>query len=207
MKQYPSIPKQHRNGAHVYYVFDKLDGSNIRAEWSPKSGLYKFGTRTRLLGTDQGIISTAKDMILAHQDKIHASLKKMQAESATLFFEFYGANSFAGTHVDDEHHEIAFLDLHIYKKGILAPKEYLAFAEEAGLTTPKVLHVGFVNPHLANEVVEGTLAGMTFEGVVCKGPFVRKLGHPDWYKIKNKHWLEKLKTHCGNNEKLFEQLA
>jgi len=45
MKSYPSIPGKHTNGIPLT-VFDKLDGSNIRAEWSKKRGFYKFGTRT-----------------------------------------------------------------------------------------------------------------------------------------------------------------
>ena len=51
MKQYPSI--SHDIRSVQAYAFDKLDGSNIRAEWHPKKGFWKFGSRTRLLGTDQ----------------------------------------------------------------------------------------------------------------------------------------------------------
>lgn len=55
MKQYPSI-----NGQISYefpvYVWDKLDGSNIRAEWSKKNGFYKFGTRERLLDSTDKVL-------------------------------------------------------------------------------------------------------------------------------------------------------
>ena len=46
MKQYPSIPglkELEKLKGRKIYVFDKIDGSNIRAEWNPKKGFYKFG--------------------------------------------------------------------------------------------------------------------------------------------------------------------
>ena len=43
MKQYPTIPKTIQSIDII--AFDKLDGSNIRAEWNPKKGFYKFGSR------------------------------------------------------------------------------------------------------------------------------------------------------------------
>ena len=64
MKSYPTIPRQNRR-LNYAYVFDKLDGSNIRAEWNPKKGFYKFGSRTRLLGTDQEFIAEAQELILS----------------------------------------------------------------------------------------------------------------------------------------------
>ncbi len=62
MKTYPSIDGK-IVGKDVY-AFDKLDGSNIRAEWTRKTKSFvKFGSRKRLLGEDQGKIAVAKDMI------------------------------------------------------------------------------------------------------------------------------------------------
>lgn len=48
MKYYPSITKEIRHDIYIY-AFDKLDGSNIRAEWNSKRGFYKFGTRNQLM--------------------------------------------------------------------------------------------------------------------------------------------------------------
>jgi hypothetical protein len=48
MKQYPSIPKEIRHDLYCY-LFSKLDGSNIRAEWNSKKGFYKFGTKHQLI--------------------------------------------------------------------------------------------------------------------------------------------------------------
>jgi hypothetical protein len=43
MKTYPSISRD--IVGQPIYAFDKLDGSNIRAEWSKKNGFHKFGSR------------------------------------------------------------------------------------------------------------------------------------------------------------------
>jgi hypothetical protein len=47
VKEYPSIQTGcvQRFRAHI---FDKLDGSNLRFEWTKKRGWFKHGTRTRL---------------------------------------------------------------------------------------------------------------------------------------------------------------
>ena len=43
MKGYPSIPREVQHSLNVY-AFDKLDGSQIRAEWTQKNGFFKFGS-------------------------------------------------------------------------------------------------------------------------------------------------------------------
>jgi hypothetical protein len=49
----PSIPREFSE--FEAYVFDKLDGSNLRFEWKRKGGWYKYGTRHRLFdATDPG---------------------------------------------------------------------------------------------------------------------------------------------------------
>jgi hypothetical protein len=47
----------------MFYVFDKLDGSNIRSEWNRKRGFDKYGTRARLLGVDDEIFGEAIPLI------------------------------------------------------------------------------------------------------------------------------------------------
>lgn len=62
MKEYLSIPREIRFGIPAY-VFDKLDGSNIRAEWNKKKGFHKFGSKNRLIGTDQLFLPEAIPII------------------------------------------------------------------------------------------------------------------------------------------------
>ena len=45
MKQYETIPYYGDYLGPDIIAFDKIDGSNLRFEWSRKRGFYKFGTR------------------------------------------------------------------------------------------------------------------------------------------------------------------
>lgn len=47
---------------------------------------------------------------------------------------------------------------------------------------------------------------MTFEGVICKGPY-KSPGLPWMFKIKSNAWYDKLKNKCSNDQKLFEKLV
>jgi hypothetical protein len=60
MKEYPSIPSAAdllaRSNDYLgrpFVAFDKLDGSNIRAEWDRKKGWHRFGSRRRLLDASE----------------------------------------------------------------------------------------------------------------------------------------------------------
>ena len=210
MIAYPSI--QRGLGAarpwnkHGYiYAFDKLDGSHIRAEWSKKRGFYKFGTRKRLMDETDPHFGKAKWLII---DKYAADLgeifTKDRQERAVAFFEFYGPNSFAGLHKEDDEHTVTLIDV-AYNTGILEPKEFLK--KFGHLDVPAVLWIGKANSELVNLVETGQLEGMTFEGVVCKGkhlPTTVAVGKvPLMFKIKNKAWIDKLKEQYSER---FEEL-
>lgn len=205
MKEYPSIPKDIRNDISVY-VFDKIDGSNIRAEWNKKKGFYKFGSRHQLLGEDDKVLGKSISLIRnKYEEELSKIFRDDRLEQTICFFEFYGPNSFAGYHDPNDNHTVTLIDISIYRKGFLNPED---FCDRFGyLDIPKVLHRGKVNRELIECVENGTLEGMSFEGVVCKGKNDKKTSFPVMFKIKNKAWLQKLKTYCHNDEKLFERLA
>ena len=204
MKSYPSIP-----GKIVdtdIYAFDKLDGSNIRAEWTRKSGSFvKFGSRNRLLGEDQGKIASASqqisDVFLNDLNKI---LKDQRYERALVFFEYYGPNSFAGFHPDPVNEmKATLIDVAPYKKGILPPKEFVQWFGH--LDTPDLLYRGKPNQDFVRSVRRSELEGMTYEGVVCKAQ--HKIGRPHtMFKIKSVEWLLRLKEYCDGNEHLYNML-
>lgn len=184
------------------YVFDKIDGSNIRAEWSKKRGFYKFGSRHRLLGEDQGIIWNAKQLIL---DQFGVELdhifRNQRYDSAVAFFEFYGQFSFAGSHNELDKHDVTLIDVAPYKKGILLPKDFLKLFPN--LNTPALLFTGRITSALIDQIKDGTLEGMTREGVVCKG--VHK-GKVSMYKVKSRKWLSELRDYCGDDVQLYKRL-
>lgn len=201
MKQYPTMSGKILRDINIY-AFDKLDGSNIRAEWSKKRGFYKFGSRKRLLGSDQEAIVDSQDIIITKYEKdLTIIFEKEGWDRVICFFEFYGDNSFAGQH-ENERHDVMLLDVNPYKKGIMMPHDFIRTF--SWVHTPKLLYYGKANRDFESTVRQGLLQGMTFEGVVCKGPLDKKKKMVTMFKIKSRAWLDKLRDYCGDNEKLFE---
>lgn len=203
MKQYPEI--QHKAvGGQAVYAFDKLDGSNIRAEWTRKNGFWKFGSRTRLLDRAEKPLGEAIDLFMARSgDELASRFKAERWQEATAFFEFWGMNSFAGVHQEEDHF-VSLIDVSAYKKGLLLARDYLKLTE--GLERAKLLYHGNANEPFIQEVREGKLEGMTFEGVVCKGPYVTP-GMPLMFKVKSQAWFDKLRGLCGDDEEKFRRLS
>lgn len=204
MKQYPSITKEIRQDIYIY-AFDKLDGSNMRAEWNNKRGFYKFGTRTQLI--DEKTLPYGRAISLI-KDKYESDLgmvfKENKWKDAICFFEYWGPSSFAGTHNFEETMDVHLIDVNPYKQGILSPTQYLKCFKH--LDIAKVLYEGHVDSTLFDKVKQSSLKGMTFEGVVCKGASDNNSSMPIMFKIKSQAWLDKLKDYCKDDESLFHKL-
>lgn len=206
MKSYPSISTD-VDFSVSYHMFDKLDGSNIRAEWSPKRGFYKFGSRTQLLTPDQKPLWPVVERIMSLDNALGSALLKIKAERAVCFFEWHGPSSFAGRHIDSpDDMDIALLDVSVYKKGLLLPGAVLALAKEAGVKTPKLLHVGKIDQGFLDDIRQGRLSGVSFEGVIGKGPFDQTQGGPVMFKHKSQAWYDRLKEFCAGDTQMFERL-
>ena len=202
MKEYPPIQREIVNCP--IYAFDKKDGSNIRSEWNRKQGLYKFGSRNRLLGEDQPFLTEAPDIIRNKYEKDLSDIfRKERFERVICFFEFWGPNSFAGTHIQ-EPHDVTLFDVNPHKKGILDPAAYLKLFGHLDIC--KLLYRGNCNSEFVELVRSGQLGGMTFEGVVCKAKNPKNTPMPIMFKVKNRAWVEKLKECCKGNDQLFNTL-
>lgn len=202
MKSYPSIDKKFAK-KEEYYFFDKLDGSNIRAEWSKKKGFYKFGSRNALIDENHEQLGESVLLIKALEKEFNDFAKKSKIDRFVAFFEFFGENSFAGSH-KDEAHKVVLIDVNEYKKGFMSPKDFLNYFEESNIEIPKLLHKGKPTMEFIESVNNGEIEGMTFEGVIGKRK-QSKTSH-DYFKVKNKAWLDKLKDKCGNNIALYNRL-
>lgn len=191
-------------------AFDKLDGSNIRVEWGPKSGFCKYGTRKRLLSSEEPPLGGA--ILIFERDwasDLESCFSKQRWNGKdmriTCFFEFFGSNSFAGQHDEEDDHKLVLLDAHVHKIGILAPRDFIKIFGH--LEIPEILYYGKANKEFIESVRNSTLDGMTFEGVVCKGFERRKKKSKNiFFKIKSQAWFDKLKDFCNGDEQLFEDM-
>ncbi len=193
MKEYPSIPASTGNSFVEFdaYVFDKVDGSNLRFEWGRKQGWYKFGTRHRLFDQTDPVFGSA---ISLFNTKLSAPLteiaKKERWDQLIVFAEFWGPKSFAGNHEAGDDMHLTLFDANPHKKGILGPKEFLKLFADKVETAPFLGQYkwtrGFVE-----RVWRGEIEGITLEGVVGKGGEGHKLRMA---KTKTKTWIDKVKA-------------
>lgn len=204
MKSYPSISKEKSAPSHVY-CFDKIDGSNLRSEWSRKHKTFvKFGSRTQLIDRSSPILGAGIELFLEkYSEELSKRFFDAKWQRAICFFEFFGPNSFAGQHVEADLKTVQLFDIN-GPTGLLYPKEYLKMT--TCLDIAPLLYEGPFTGDLIQSVENGTLAGMTFEGIVAKANSGSP-GLPWMTKVKNKAWLEKLKEICNGNEELFKKLS
>lgn len=205
MKQYISIP---RTPVDIpIYGWDKLDGSQIRCEVNRKHGLHKFGSRKVLVGPDHKFLGRAEELARArYGDSLPRILKDERWEEMTAYFEFYGPRSFAGTHHPDDEHEVRLIDVSVYKKGFMLPGDFYRTFTRAGVPTAALLYEGRPNAEFLAAVRNGTLPGMTYEGVVCKGAPTKKGYPPTMFKIKSDAWVERVKALYGSDPAALEDL-
>jgi len=206
MKSYPSISGNH-DYSNIFYVFDKLDGTNIRAEWSTKKGFYKFGTRNQLIDETNKQWGKSISLISEIEPEFRKIMKKFNVSSTVGFFEFHGPSSFAGQHDLNDEMKITLFDLSPDKKGLIEPRIFLEYFEDSKIDIPKLLYNGKIGSEFINSVKNDTLEGITFEGVVCKSINYKSPGLPFMFKIKTNKWLDKLKAYCKEDELKFKELV
>jgi hypothetical protein len=208
MKSYPSIVGRPPSGT-PFYIFDKLDGSNVRAEYSRKRGFHKFGKRNGLLDPAYDVtpfLSQAPGLIMeTHSEELARICKKQRWERATFYFEFHGPSSFAGFH-QDEPHRVDLLDVSVYRKGFMEPKAFLKLFEDR-VPHARLLHHGNFTLDIQEAVAAGEFPGMTFEGIVAKGAWDKKKGRPAMWKYKNLEWFKRLRELCREDYAMYERLA
>jgi hypothetical protein len=203
MKQYHSIPYYNQVPFGINcYAFDKLDGSNVRFEFSKKRGWYKFGTRTQMISESDPNFGLAIPLFLEkYGDDLESVFRKKYSniESFVVFGEFFGENSFAGQHVTSDKKDIVIFDINLYKRGFIKPDEFL---DNFGHTDiPELVYKGVYDLELIHEIRNSNLK----EGVICKGVRKTKGDELIWMtKIKTNEWLQKVKALYGERALLEE---
>jgi hypothetical protein len=204
MKSYPSLlpcTGTDFREMHDAYIFDKLDGSNIRFEWSKKSGWYKFGTRQRLFDQSDKQFGPAIPLFeRTLADKLSEIARAQKWERVIVFAEYHGPHSFAGQHLEDDDRimRLELFDVAPYKQGLLGPAEYLK------LFGDKVPMAKFLGRHnwtrgFVEKVWNQELEGVTFEGVVGKTGNGRN-HNLVMAKAKTKSWIEKVRALYSRDE-------
>jgi hypothetical protein len=202
MKTYPKMDYWNKGRFGEYcYLFNKLDGSNLRYQFSRKRGWYKFGSRNVMIDENTPILGEGVTIFLNtwadELEKIFKQKEYRNIDQFIAFGEFYGENSFAGQHVDTDIKKVSIFDIDQYKKGFVPPKQFI---EDFGhLNIPKVFYQGEYTQEMIDEVRNNKILK---EGVVSKGVYKSKGKDVVWScKIKTNEWLQKVKEKFG--EKLL----
>lgn len=196
MIEYPSIINSSKAPRQPCIAFDKLDGSNFRAKYTPKKGFDLFGTRTQLIDESTPFW---KEMVEVFKRDLEESLIKIfkgkdyrDFREIVVFGEFLGENSFAGNH-EAEPHKIVMFDVMVGHKlrKFVNPKQ---FVKDFGhLEIPRIVYEGNLNDEFISDVRANKFD--TKEGVICKGSQARgDFAGGIWMcKIKTQAYLDKLK--------------
>jgi len=210
MKQYPSIEYvNHKYLGEDIWAFNKLDGSNIRCEWSKKRGWYKFGTRKQIIDQSHEQFGNAVKLFM---DKYSEDLSKVFKDnkdyrnilSFVVFVEYFGDNSFAGYHVEeDDNKNVVLFDITMYKKGWVLPNNFIN--DFGHLDIPELIYKGKFTQEFISDVKTGKFN--LKEGVVVKGIRKTKSKNDEliWMsKIKQQDWLDKIRNKFGEDALLKE---
>lgn len=227
MKEYNSIPKLADDGTlkgEQVVAFNKLDGQNFRVKYMSK-GLNKkqftlFGSRHQYVSdTTEGFNKAIKYFKEHYEDVIREIIVNNSGkkgifngvEEITLFFEWYGDNSFAGFHQDGDELRLALIDVFLKKKGYIEPNDFIElFCEDDRVLTPEVIYIGKLNMDFVSSIEnndwtkEGCQYPSVKEGVVIKRSTLMKGQRLPMCKVKTKWWLEKL--HSNFPEEKWKEL-
>jgi len=198
MKSYPSISRVDPalGWDQDLYTFDKLDGSNLRFEWSRKTGWFKYGTRKRLIDKSDPIFGPAIPLFMETlAEPIAEIAHNNKWVNIVAFAEYWGKNSLAGRHDPDDPKQLTLFDVSIYRYGMLGPKEFLEHFKY--LNIPNFLGVKRWDKDFVNSVRSSSLDGITLEGVVGKSGHYNDL---TLVKCKTNNWFDAIRRLYSEDE-------
>lgn len=205
MKEYPSIPKVLKEFIGRECIgFKKYDGSCIRAEWHKKHGWCKWATRGHLFDKTDKTFGCAID-VFTQAESLEKAIRDNypKAESAVVFMEFLGPNSFAGLHdpgvLQVKHNdpkELILFDVNIHKRGFVSPLDFVSQFNH--IRSSEVIYQGKLTEDFIKDVRESKYP--VHEGVVCKGILNPNSSHTLWRcKIKTWEYLKKIQKFFGSS--------
>jgi RNA ligase len=192
---YPKIPENSDKFHGKCIAFEKYDGTNLHWKWNRQDGWYVFGTRRTQFPLNRvGIAEFSKehselaDAPHIFNDSLRDKLSMYFPQhhmfsgfNITLFTEFYGPNSFAGGHVEEEH-QLVIIDV-MQNNKLLAPETFHEFFHEFG--SAQVVYTGKYSGQFAEDVRKGKYdinEGVVVKGVVDGEVFMTKVKTNDYLK-------------------------
>jgi len=174
-----------------------------------KQGWHKFGSRHMMIDRNHDPLGQSIDLFLdTYGDAVVKAIRDAkeyrQTERITAFCEFFGTNSFAGWHDENDTKEVVLIDVNIHKKGIIPPRNFLKLFGH--LRLPDVVYEGIFNVQFIDDVRCGLYP--VNEGVVAKGVLPgKKPPHGLWMsKVKTQSWFDKLKKRSVENPYFASEL-
>ena len=198
MKTYPSITRspRGRKTTRRLHLFDKLDGNNLRFEWSRRHGWTRFGSRTRIVDDQHPIFGSAMALF---QSTLAEPIAKVAIDqrwdSLIAFGEFWGLGSLGGRHDPDAPKRITLFDVAPHRRGFVGPERFLELFGD--LDIPAYLGEHDWDEHLIARVRRGELPGVTFEGVVGKAGDGHRVVMA---KAKTQAWVDRILERYGDEE-------
>lgn len=194
MKDYPSIP---RSSGQTFQeipnalIFDKLDGSNMRSEWSRKQGWYKHGKRNGLIDDSNPHLVIVPELFMQRLAEPLARIAHDNRwQSLIVYYEFWGTKSVAGQHFDEPltHKFLTVFDAVPDKKGFLGPVDFRRLFED-NVSCARYLGTYNFTRGFVDRVRTGEFEGPTFEGVVAKAGSGHKIVRG---KAKTQKWIDRV---------------
>ena len=196
MKAYPQINYYGDYWGLPIIAFDKLDGSNLRFEYSQKRGFYKFGTRNVLIDRNSEPFGFAIDLFLAKYEKplteIFKSKSYRDKQNFVCYAELIGDVSSFGQHdFANDKFDLILFDVEEAKSGFIPPRQFVKDFGHIGI--PTIVYEGNLNKEFIADIKNNTY-GLK-EGVICKGLIPNRKNNPIYYcKIKANEWFDRLRA-------------
>lgn len=189
------------------WAFNKLDGQNFCAKYSPKQKTFTmYGSKT------QNVDETSEqfgDAVRYFESKMATTLIAIiransgkgdvfnSVEEITIFCEWFGKNSFSGFHVEGDELRLSLIDVFLKKKGYIEPKPFYHLFK-GNIEIPELIYRGkltkeFIDSIVNNDWTDPNCQYPTVkEGVVCKRSTLMKGQRMPKCKVKTNWWMNEL---------------
>lgn len=212
MKHYDSFENIKFDGTLLgeeVWAFNKLDGQNFCAKYSPKQKEFSmFGSKTQNVDETSEQFGDAvryfkSELSEPIRDVLIKNSKKgdifTSVDEITVFCEWHGENSFCGVHAEGDELRLTLIDLFLKKRGYIEPKPFYKLFNGV-VEIPELIYQGKLTQTFINSIVNNdwtqpiSLYPNVKEGVVCKRSTLMKGQRLPKVKVKTDWWLTKLKA-------------